>query len=563
MASGSRTAKVVLKVDPASMTSGLSDARRTLRSFARDTSKLLTSSLSFKGFADIGKGALRSLGGSAMGGITGMLSDVASGVLDFEKSLTRLQISGEMSSKEVAEFRSAVDSASTATGLSKNKLLEGASAYVAFTGNAKYATQSMELFAETAQATGAEVGDVAGIFASLDKNLHMDPSQWRGAMDILVKQAHLGGVEMKDLATHFAPVLAMYSQFGKGTSAEGLGHVSAMAQVLQNQTHDTAETMHRLNEMFIAINQNAPKLRKMHIEPFSVDSKGNKSMKDPLELLDAIAKSPLAKDPELMRKIFPEQRGRAAVDYLTDQLKLVHEIDDASKDSNQVAKDFNIYHESSAGRIESTWNRVKQRISEAASPERIDKLVGGFEKAADFAINAANAISFFVNGPNKEQATNQFINEFSEGDQEKSVAKAKKIAEGTLGEGEQGLYARKYGSWENAQAGAREYLGSQTSYKPNGNWAHDVMRAHESLANGDFDKSSWGDIGNDRGRVNPMAFGKAAATGDLGRMIADAIKSGFAAIDQKPTILKANVGELGAALGNHHLHSTRSGGRRW
>lgn len=401
MASAKRNAKIELTSSAAGVDKGLNDARRKLRGFQRDQEReqreqeraQKRAQRSAMGFGRSVLSGMAAAGGfDIAGGVTGFVGEI----MDADKALTRLQITGEMNEKQLADFRQKLLEASTATGVSRAALIQGASAYVAFTGNTKNAQQSLELFGRVAQATGSSMEDVAGIAAMFDKNLHLDPSQWSAAFDVLVKQGHIGGVEMKDLAARFASVASAYAEFEGGSSTKGLGQVSAMAQVLQNMTHDADTTNTYLKDMFNDIKKNAPKLRKFKIEPFTKGADGKKRMVDVMTILDKIAGSPLAKDPELLQKVFPESRGRAAVEYLTKELALVHQIAKDSTDSNQVSKDFDIYSKSSAGRLEAAWNNIKNAIAEALTPERIENFAHAMIVAADAFVKAIGAADTFL-----------------------------------------------------------------------------------------------------------------------------------------------------------------------
>ena len=386
--SANRKAGIELGVGTRNMDPGIREARRKLRAFEREQAAAAKAreradARQKKEWAGRTGGAGSSLVGAAKGvgfglatmaglDLAGGLVGMASGLVDTERQLTRLQVTGEMSSAQLVQFRAEMLRVSEATGVSTSELLAGASAYVGFTGNTEAASKSLELFARVAKATNAPMTAIAGVAATLDKNMHLDPSEWGAAFDILIKQGHMGGVELDGMADSFAKVGAMYaSVFEGGASTKGLREVSAMGQVLQNLTHDSQTTATYLTDFFGDITHNAKAIRALGIEPFRVDPKTKKKvLKDGLDLLHAFANSKAAKDPELLQKLFPEKRGRMALDYLMANVGEVDRINTASTDSNQTAKDYAIYQESAAGRIEVAMNRVKVAITAAFTPER-------------------------------------------------------------------------------------------------------------------------------------------------------------------------------------------------
>lgn len=395
--SASRKAKVELVAESKGMDAGLKDAARKLRLFEREQIKAAKTVAREQARADkeaarerqrsmgaigggmkaVGFGVAAAAGFDVAAGFGGMVKDV----FDLDKQMTRLRITGEQSAAQIAAFKAEVMRSSDATGVSANELAGGAIALVNFTGNADAARQSLELMGKTMKATDASAADVAGIFAMFDKNIHLPADQWGKAMDVLVKQGHIGGIEMKDLAGSFARAGAAGAMlFEGGASVEGLSRVSAMAQVLNNMTHDAATTTTYLNDMFQDFKKptTVKRMREHGIEPFDLKTG---MLKQPLQILDEIAKKKLSI--EQMGGIFRDIRGEGTIEFLEHNLALVHQIDDASQDSNQTQIDFALEQESSSGKMEAAWNRLKNAISGAMTTERVAAFADAMKDLAD------------------------------------------------------------------------------------------------------------------------------------------------------------------------------------
>lgn len=386
MAVGSkRNAKIEITTDASKMDPGLAEARKKMRNFERDVkafggtaSKI--ASMPLKAGKAIGGAVLGGLGIQAAGGITGMLGDI----LNVEKAFTRLQITGEMSTSQLQSFRDEVKRVSAATGLGREQILEGASSYVALTGDAQGAQNALQVFAEVAQGSGASMADIASTAAALRDNMGIDPKDFRPAFDILVKQGHLGAVEIKDLATQMASLAPMFAHFSGGKTLHGLAEAGAAAQVIRKEFGNADEMGTGFRDAMSDMVKNAKKLRAHGVEIFTVDPKTKqKVLRDFFDIMSDIKKSDLAKDPELLQKVFGEIRGRRAIDALLNKLDQAKELMSTSEGSDQVAKDNAIYQESAAGKIERAWNNVKLAMADAFSPDRITALAGALGSVTD------------------------------------------------------------------------------------------------------------------------------------------------------------------------------------
>lgn len=580
--SATRAARIQITADASKMGPGIADAKRQLRTFQREQargskqqereakqsakaqekakSRVMSGANSLAGTLAGGVGM--ALGADAIGGLQGAVS----AALDFDRAMTRLQINGEATTAQTDEFRTAILATSRATGVSVDEIQKGEGAYLRFTGNVKYARASLDLLAKTTRATGASAEDIGGIFATFDKNLNLDPSQWSEAMDILVKQAHVGGVELVDLAKDFAPVVSMFATgFSGGNSLNGLSEVSAMAQTLQNFTHDAALTNTYLKDMFQDIGKNADKFRDLKIEPFTVDPKTKKKvLKDGFDLLDQLSKTAAAKDPEILKKLFPEIRSNETAKYLLENLDAVHQIASESLNSNQVAKDFDVIMSSASGKIDTAWNSIKVSIAEALTPERAQAFADIIKGAAE---EFGDGIHMF-GGPSKEEGTKggalSFVNIQQEQGEDAAVAAAKKaltddpfdtkvkggsLADSLANQMRQQAMMSSTGGLENYQAGARAYLASQSSYQPGTDSSKWAARAHASIAAGDVDTTAWGSGGP--GTVSPTAGGMLAGSdgiGSLARAIGMEVAKAMAATP--PPVTKIGNETIAASAAN-------------
>src|SRR5688572_23304648 len=96
-------------------------------------------------------------------GLDGLQSLMGAGrnVLEFQKRLTRLGISGRASAKEMADLERTIWSSADAMGVEHEQLLAGAEAYTERTGRLSEYTAALKTYASVAAATGADSADTA------------------------------------------------------------------------------------------------------------------------------------------------------------------------------------------------------------------------------------------------------------------------------------------------------------------------------------------------------------------------------------------------------------------
>lgn len=550
-----RNAKIELGIDASKLDPGINQARRKLRGFGRDVGDIAKGTAKVFGSAFSGAassaGRLVKAGGSALlgglgiqaaGGITGMLGDV----LSFEKAMTRLQITGSLNAEQLADFRGEIGRVSAATGVSRDDILKAASGYVEATGDIKGARTEIGLMAEVMAATGSPAEDVAGVMAVLRDNMKLDPTQWRSAFDILIKQGHEGSIEMANVAKNLSQASAMFSTFEGGASAKGLAEVSALAQVVNKLTRDPALTGTYLKDAFLDLRKDAAKLRNYKIEPFTKDALGNKVMKDPIALLDAIANSKLAKDPELLKKVFPDVRGLEGIEFAVHNLAEIHRLIDASVGSNQLATDFQIQQASASAKIERAWNGIKLAVAEAFTPDRIEAFASAITQVAKEITAIVGMLSDI----------GEFIGSYALSErgskEEKDYLRKNDLFRNTFhGETAEGKAERAYEETQIAQGGVlgeigRRHMLSSGDIGTNDPYSIAVREGGFRGTEEDFNTQRRG--GMDLQMINR-----------LNAAIAAAVKQGMAGAT---IIVKADGDKLNKAGANAVGQSTRPGGRR-
>ncbi|MDQ3295071.1 MAG: phage tail tape measure protein [Myxococcota bacterium] len=397
-----RKASIELGVTTSDMEKGLADARRKLRSFGADARKSLGErNLKGKFGMDPKKlgGKSKTFGGGFLGGalagglVTSGLMTAVGDIIDVEKALTRLQIAGEISTGDMATFRAEMMRVSNATGVSRNELVKGAAAYTALTGDAKGAATATQLFAEIAAGSGASMEDIARSAAALRSNLKIDPKDFRGAFDVLIKQGKMGAIEISDLAGELAKVAPQFGAFAGSRSVAGMSELGAMLQVTRQGFGGAEEAATGFNGLMTQIQRNAKKLRKAGVE--IIDPKTGK-MKNLLSIVRQISTNQKLMKPGALLETLGEEKAVRAMGIIIENLKEVDRIKSESLNSDQVAKDNLIWQQSAAGKISRAMEIAKNKIAEAFTPERIEAFAGALIKAANGLVAIIDALDMII-----------------------------------------------------------------------------------------------------------------------------------------------------------------------
>jgi len=369
------------------------EARRKIQSLRRDEAKTARTSQREQaaaatkrnqailgGAKGLGKTAI-GLGAVALGGVA--LGAMAEEAIDTERALTRLQIATNKTPAQMGALREELNKSSGELGLSRGSLLEGASAYVALTGDAEGAAEAMKLFGKVSNATGSSMADIAATAAAMKDNLGIDPKDFEAGFSALAVQGKEGAVELRELATELSGIAPSFAQFKGGKGAAGLAEMGASLQVIRKGFGSSSEAATGMRALMVSIARHADKFRKAGVQIYDKDPKtGKKRLRDFSDIIDAIGKSKLANSPTLLTDAFGSDEAKRAYDQLIQNRKLLDDLIARSSDANAINRDAATYQQSAAGRIEAAWNKVKLAVAEAFSPERIEIAVKLIEKAA-------------------------------------------------------------------------------------------------------------------------------------------------------------------------------------
>jgi TP901 family phage tail tape measure protein len=385
-------ATIAITGDPEGLEKAIARSKGLLSKFASGAKSILGGAGGIIGGAlgKVGSFLARSL--DPLGRAYSLITDQVGDVMDFEKGVARLAISQGKTNEQMSGFRAEIGQVSDATGVARNDILKGAAAYQALTGDTAGAGKAMSTFARVAQATGSTVEDIATTSAALSQNLKIDPADLEKAFSILNVQGKAGAIELHDLAGLTASLAAGFQQFKGGSGISGLQEMGAAAQIIRRNFGSAGEAATGFQGLMTAIVKNAAKLQAAGVKVFDRNPKtGKKHLRDFASIVESIGKSSLMRDPTKLAKALGRDEARKALQALTNNWGDFKNLVDTT-DFKSIGKDMNQYLQSPAGKLEKTWNAMKNAIAEAFTPERIARFADALDKVA----KAAKPVAEFI-----------------------------------------------------------------------------------------------------------------------------------------------------------------------
>lgn len=293
--------RIIITGNVKNLTLNLNKATKSVNKFSRKSKKAFFSL--GKSLGVLGKlmGPLGLAGGVA--GISIAFMKAAKGAINFEASIARLAIQGDITRKEQMMLGEEITQLAIATGKSRTEIVAAYDAILQRTGKMDLATENMETLAIASLATGAEMTDLAAIAANLSSKFEMSKDDIQEFFDVMIVQGKRGAFTLKDMASQGERVFAAAKNLGAATKKE-IGFVTGMLQVVREATGSPEEAVTALENFSIEILRKAGKIRKA-TSGFNVFEMkdGKKVLKDTRKIIFGIMKGTGA-DQETLAKLF-------------------------------------------------------------------------------------------------------------------------------------------------------------------------------------------------------------------------------------------------------------------
>lgn len=387
-------ASVEIQAKSTGLAAQLREARAKFGAFADGVDREMGKAFRRKKGFDINKRAGSFFGGAAQHALGNLASrgiqsvtDVAvqgaKDVFSYNDRIVRLKIAAQQTPEAMAALSKSVRQVSDATGVSKDKVLSGAEAYVRLTGDMGTARKETAVFAKVAQATNSEVSDIAETAAAMSQNMKVPAEQFEEMFSAMSIQGKAGAIELKDMASELSTIAPQWAQFAGGKGLRGARELGAAMQVVKKGFGgDAGETTVGIQNFLTAVQKKGDRFKDLGVGSFFTKTKdGKRDLKGIFEIVDQISKKNLGKDQ--LVKAFGSVEAYRAYLQLRDNREELDKLSDATQYAGTIQRDFNTYMDSSSGKLAKAWENMKNAIASTFTPERIQKFALAMEDLAD------------------------------------------------------------------------------------------------------------------------------------------------------------------------------------
>ncbi len=226
------------------VTQGLADLTRNgLRSASQFSSGWQAAG---RRIASIGGDLLKA---SNMVGGAGLAWQTIKDVAEFERGLTEMRLTGELTAKEMNDIRQQILALSKTDLQLPEDQLAAFQQMVAAGIDPRVAIRGMHAINQTATATFANVRDIAGTSIDLLQKMNISPEKLGRSFNMMSKAGKLGPFKLKNMAQEIPSVLAAASPYGI-TGERGVAQISAMLQIARHHRSTGSEAATDMRSFF-------------------------------------------------------------------------------------------------------------------------------------------------------------------------------------------------------------------------------------------------------------------------------------------------------------------------
>lgn len=268
--------------------------------------------------SDLGGAALRGVGGIAAGAGAAALGLTIAATRDamrVQELANRVSINARKSGEAFIDpnvLRKEWERTAAATPGQTAEGIGGAvQKFITMTGDLGTARKGQSAFATVASATGADVGDIAEVAASLSQ--HFDVKGLEEMKDVLAAltfQGKEGAFELKDAASMYQRLAASAAAFGVERSGKGVKMLGGLTQIARTGTGSAEQAATAIENMFTQFKFKAPKIGAAGVDVYK-DGKVRPIEELIPEVISKVGGTDIAKKQSGLTQIFGEQGIRA------------------------------------------------------------------------------------------------------------------------------------------------------------------------------------------------------------------------------------------------------------
>jgi len=406
----SHSATIKLGLDHGGFRSALSSASSDVANFAKNGAgavKTIAQHLNNpdgKGLGiaqHMGRSIKQDLGGlmslTGLGG-TFALGALAKGMLDTERSVSKLQASVRLGTGGFLSYGRAISSARSATsGVNKSitddQAIAGMTKLFGSSGSVDFAEQTIRDVATTSVATGEPVERLAGLVGELGKSFKIKPGEeMQDSLESFFELVNKGGIEVDEAMNYM-------SQFGASAKAAGLEGSTGLRSMF-GFVNTISGGLGSGRQAMMATRQitqglDAGTYDKAATSVLGLDLKGMRDRGDSFEHMLGAMVEKSGGDPEKLRKVVGSGPAYQAMVELSKLGKTSREVSDALRTAGKTAMSFDQglgklakdAADRPAQRFDAAINQIRQTLTE--SPEAASLM----QKVAETASNKAPVVA--------------------------------------------------------------------------------------------------------------------------------------------------------------------------
>lgn len=309
---------------------------------------------------------------------------------DVDRQMRRAAITGDAAEERIGTATAEVRKVALETAQPIDRVREGLDSLTASGMEFEDAMKSLPTVAKVAQATGAEVRDIATTTSAAVDNFKIASRDLEQTYDILAKGGKLGKFELKDMARYLPSILPAAKAVGLAGN-EGMSKLVAMLQTIRMGSGSAEEAAASAQNIFAKMEseETAKRFEKFGINLRKEMDKARKEGKDLVsvftELSDKALKGDLSKLPQLFSDM-EFARGMRAL--LSNKDKLNEFVAALKQASGTIDADFKRVvsdTQASVDRLGESFDRAKAGVGgliAALASDQIKTAVDSLQTAA-------------------------------------------------------------------------------------------------------------------------------------------------------------------------------------
>jgi hypothetical protein len=341
------------------------------------------------------------------GGLVGAFGFGIKEALDLEKALDDIAIQAGSSDEAMAGLRASIRRTSEDTGIGQVELAKAGKTLVDLLGPAGQNAELLDLLGKTAVASGADVGDLAGLVSAVSDSFGVgvgDIDGMRLALSAFLSAGKQGKVPLSEMNQVLQEVASNFAEMSSG-GTNAAADVAAALQVARTAFGTAGQAGTGLKSGATALKVHSDKIDKAirkigrkqgiaELRQFTVWADETKTkLKDFRELAPVLSKMNLD---ELSDSLGSAEAGKFWSAFQGEGFDNFLAMADPARKATDVVDDFAKRTGDESFRMAQAWNRVKLAIADAITPEVIEQFVSAVESLSSVLQFAARHVSAVV-----------------------------------------------------------------------------------------------------------------------------------------------------------------------